>query len=34
MNVITPDEIHRRFDEFREMTHIEKLPVEQDVFQS
>jgi sugar/nucleoside kinase (ribokinase family) len=28
------DEIHRRFDEFRSMTHIEALPVEQDVFQS
>ena len=28
------DEINRRFEEFREMTHIETLPVEQDVFQS
>ncbi len=31
---LTTDEINRRFDEFREMTHIETLPVEQDVFQS
>jgi sugar/nucleoside kinase (ribokinase family) len=31
---LTADEIHRRFDEFRAMTHIETLPVEQDVFQS
>jgi sugar/nucleoside kinase (ribokinase family) len=27
-------EINQRFDEFRAMTHIETLPVEQDVFQS
>jgi sugar/nucleoside kinase (ribokinase family) len=31
---LTTDEINRRFEEFREMTHIETLPVEQDVFQS
>jgi sugar/nucleoside kinase (ribokinase family) len=31
---LTTDEIHRRFDEFRQMTHIETVPVEQDVFQS
>jgi sugar/nucleoside kinase (ribokinase family) len=31
---LTTDEINRRFDEFREMTHIGTLPVEQDVFQS
>jgi sugar/nucleoside kinase (ribokinase family) len=31
---LTTDEINRRFDEFREMTHVETLPVEQDVFQS
>jgi sugar/nucleoside kinase (ribokinase family) len=31
---LTTDEINRRFDEFRAMTHIEALPVEQDVFQS
>jgi sugar/nucleoside kinase (ribokinase family) len=31
---LTTEEINRRFDEFREMTHIETLPVEQDVFQS
>jgi sugar/nucleoside kinase (ribokinase family) len=31
---LTTNEIHRRFDEFREMTHIETVPVEQDVFQS
>jgi sugar/nucleoside kinase (ribokinase family) len=31
---LTSDEINRRFDEFREMTRIETLPVEQDVFQS
>jgi sugar/nucleoside kinase (ribokinase family) len=31
---LTTDEIHRRFDEFRTMTHIETVPVEQDVFQS
>jgi sugar/nucleoside kinase (ribokinase family) len=31
---LTTDEINRRFDEFREMTHIETVPVEQDVFQS
>jgi sugar/nucleoside kinase (ribokinase family) len=31
---LTKDEINRRFEEFREMTHIETLPVEQDVFQS
>jgi len=31
---LTTDEINRRFDEFRQMTHIETLPVEQDVFQS
>jgi sugar/nucleoside kinase (ribokinase family) len=31
---LTTDEIHRRFDEFRAMTHIEAVPVEQDVFQS
>jgi len=31
---LTTDEINRRFEEFREMTHIETLPLEQDVFQS
>jgi sugar/nucleoside kinase (ribokinase family) len=31
---LTTEEINRRFDEFRAMTHIEALPVEQDVFQS
>jgi sugar/nucleoside kinase (ribokinase family) len=31
---LTTGEINRRFDEFRAMTHIETLPVEQDVFQS
>jgi sugar/nucleoside kinase (ribokinase family) len=31
---LTTDEINRRFEEFREMTHIETLSVEQDVFQS
>jgi sugar/nucleoside kinase (ribokinase family) len=31
---LSRDEIHGRFHEFREMTHIETLPVEQDVFQS
>jgi sugar/nucleoside kinase (ribokinase family) len=31
---LTADEINRRFEDFREMTHIETLPVEQDVFQS
>ena len=31
---LTTDEIHRRFEDFREMTRIETLPVEQDVFQS
>jgi sugar/nucleoside kinase (ribokinase family) len=31
---LTTAEISRRFDEFRAMTHIETLPVEQDVFQS
>ena len=31
---LSTDEINRRFDEFRAMTHIETLPVEQDVFQS
>jgi sugar/nucleoside kinase (ribokinase family) len=31
---LTIDEIQGRFDEFRTMTHIETLPVEQDVFQS
>jgi sugar/nucleoside kinase (ribokinase family) len=31
---LTTDEINRRFDEFRAMTHIETLPIEQDVFQS
>ena len=31
---LSSEEINGRFDEFREMTHIETLPVEQDVFQS
>jgi len=31
---LTTDEINRRFEEFRTMTQIEALPVEQDVFQS
>jgi len=31
---LTSDEINRRFEELRTMTHIETLPVEQDVFQS
>ena len=31
---LTSAEIHRRFEEFREMTRIETVPVEQDVFQS
>jgi sugar/nucleoside kinase (ribokinase family) len=31
---LTGDEINRRFEEFRAMTHIETAPVEQDVFQS
>ncbi len=31
---LTTDEINRRFEEFREMTQIETVPVEQDVFQS
>jgi sugar/nucleoside kinase (ribokinase family) len=31
---LTTEEINRRFEEFRAMTHIEALPVEQDVFQS
>jgi sugar/nucleoside kinase (ribokinase family) len=31
---LTSDEINRRYEEFRAMTQIEALPVEQDVFQS
>jgi sugar/nucleoside kinase (ribokinase family) len=31
---LTVDEINRRFEDLRVMTHIETLPVEQDVFQS
>jgi sugar/nucleoside kinase (ribokinase family) len=31
---LTADEINRRFEDFRAMTQIEALPVEQDVFQS
>jgi sugar/nucleoside kinase (ribokinase family) len=31
---LTTNEINRRFEELRTMTHIEALPVEQDVFQS
>jgi sugar/nucleoside kinase (ribokinase family) len=31
---LSTDEINRRFEEFRSMTHIEAIPIEQDVFQS
>ncbi len=31
---LSSDEINRRFEEFRSMTHIEAVPIEQDVFQS